>query len=304
MSAPTADSRRVLVTGATGLIGSRVVGPLVASGFEVHAVARDVPADAPGDVTWHAADLLDDAQRAGVVQRAGATHLLHLAWYAEHGRFWEAPQNVAWTAATVRLAQEFAAAGGRRAVVAGSCAEYEWGAAGVLAEDAVVRPATLYGTCKDATRRVAERLVPQLAWGRVFFLYGPGEHPARLVASIARAVVAGERAPLSAGTQRRDFLHVDDVAGAFAALVASDVTGPVNVGSGDAVSVLEIARAIAEAGGRPDLLDVGALKQRPGDPPQIVADVARLRDEVGWTPQIRLREGLAATVQWWRERSA
>jgi nucleoside-diphosphate-sugar epimerase len=304
VTAPAVGSGRVLVTGATGLIGSCVLGPLVAAGFDVHAVARSVPAGARGDVTWHAADLLDDGQRGGVVQRAAAMHLLHLAWYAEHGRFWEAPENVAWTAATVRLVQEFTAAGGRRAVVAGSCAEYEWGAAGVLAEDCPLRPATLYGTCKDATRRVAERLVPELAWGRVFFLYGPGEHQARLVASIARAVVAGDRAPLSAGTQRRDFLHVDDVAGAFAALVSSDVTGAVNIGSGVAISVLEVAQAIAEAGGRPDLLDVGALEQRPGDPVEIVADVGRLRDEVGWTPRVGLREGLAATVRWWREQSA
>jgi nucleoside-diphosphate-sugar epimerase len=291
----------VLVTGATGFIGRRVLGPLQERGFDVHAVARTVPNDPQNGVTWLAADLLDDAQRRGVVQRAGATHLLHLAWYAEHGRFWEAAENVAWTAATLRLAQEFAAAGGRRAVMAGTCAEYAWGSGGMLAENATaLEPATLYGACKDATRRIVARLVPELAWGRVFFLYGPGERRGRLVAAVARALVAGERAPTSAGGQRRDFLHADDVADAFAALVASDVTGAVNVGSGAPVAVADVVRTIAACAGRPELLDVGALPQRAGEPEEIVADVRRLRDEVGWAPRIGLAEGLASTVDWWR----
>ncbi len=72
----------------------------------------------------------------------------------------------------------------------------------------------------------APELAIELAWGRVFFLYGPGEAPGRLVASVARALLAGERAATGDGTQIRDFLHVDDVAGAFAALLDSDVTGP------------------------------------------------------------------------------
>lgn len=299
--AATPVPARVLVTGASGLIGRRVLARLQERGFEVVAVARRIPQDRPPPITWLAADLLDDDARRLVLERAGATHLLHLAWYAEHGRFWEAPENVAWTAATVRLVQEFSAAGGQRAVLAGSCAEYAWGGSAPLHETgSAVEPATLYGICKDATRRVVEHVMPDSAWGRIFFLYGPGEHPDRLVASVARSLVAGQRAPTSTGEQLRDFLHVDDVASAFAALVASDVTGAVNVGSGRAVTVKRIVQSIAEVSGRPELLDIGAFPARPGDPGEIVADVCRLRDEVGWRPQIELEAGLAATVEWWR----
>ncbi|MEA2139827.1 MAG: UDP-glucose 4-epimerase, partial [Solirubrobacteraceae bacterium] len=119
-------------------------------------------------------------------------------------------------------------------------------------------------------------------------------------ASVARALAAGERAPTSAGLQRRDFLHVDDVAAAFAAIVASGATGAVNVGSGEAVTVRSIAEQLAAAAGRPELLDVGALPDRPGDPPEIAADVARLRDEVGFAPSWSLADGLAETLGWWR----
>jgi nucleoside-diphosphate-sugar epimerase len=303
--------RRVLVSGASGLIGSRALAPLRERGFDVHAVARRPPAGDSEGVSWHRADLLDASERRAVVAAVGASHLLHLAWYAEPGAFWTATENAAWTSATIALAEEFAAAGGRRAVMAGTCAEYDWTATSgaarhALREDAPRAPATLYGVCKDATRRVVASLAEPLglatAWGRIFFLYGPGEDERRLVASVARGLVAGERVATSAGTQVRDFLHVDDVAGAFAALVDSDVTGPVNVASGNGVTVRDVVETLARLTGRADLLDAGALPMRPGDPESLVADVGRLRDEVGWTPRVGLEDGLRETVDWWRGR--
>lgn len=309
--------RRVLVTGASGFIGSRVLEPLLRRGFEVHAVARRPPVASgageaagetsmPGGVNWHAADLLDGLQRRALVSEVGASHLLHLAWFAEPGAFWEARENAPWVAATVGLVDEFAAAGGSRAVLAGTCAEYDWTAPQPLREDAALAPATYYGVCKDATRRVVEGLGAtsglSLAWARIFFLYGPGEDERRLVASVARALLSGERAATGAGTQLRDFLHVDDVASAFAAITEADVRGPVNIGAGEGATVGEVVALVARAAGRPDLLDVGALSPRLGDPAALVADVARLREEVGFVPAIGLEEGLAATVAWWCER--
>jgi nucleoside-diphosphate-sugar epimerase len=298
-------SRRVIVTGASGFVGRRALAPLVERGFEVHAVTRGAgaPAATVDGVTWHAADLLDAGRRRALVGALRASHLLHLAWYAEPGAFWAARENAPWVAATIGLVDEFAAAGGARATLAGTCAEYDWAAPQPLAEDAPLAPATYYGACKDATRRVVEGLAARarlsFAWGRIFFLYGPGEDERRLVASVARALVAGERAATSAGLQRRDFLHVDDVAGAFAAILDSGVEGAVNVASGEPVTVRSIAQRLAEEAGRPDLLDVGALPDRPDDPPEIAADVARLRDEVGFTPGRTLAAGLADTVRWW-----
>jgi nucleoside-diphosphate-sugar epimerase len=306
----TGARRRVLVTGASGFVGRRAIAPLLARGFEVHAVGRSVPAGAGAGgegAIWHAADLLDAAARRTLVARVGASHLLHLAWYAEPGVVWAARENASWVAATIGLVDEFAAAGGVRATLAGTCAEYGWGAPQPLREDAPLAPATYYGACKDATRRVVEGLTEiagvSLAWGRIFFLYGPCEDPRRLVASVARALAAGKRAPTSAGTQRRDFLHVDDVAGAFAAILDCDVRGPVNVASGEAVTVRSIVEALAGAAGRPELLDVGALPNRPGDPAEIAADIGRLRDDVGFAPRWSLADGLVDTMCWWAARA-
>jgi nucleoside-diphosphate-sugar epimerase len=209
--------------------------------------------------------------------------------------------NLDWVGATLRLLRAFAEAGGRRAVLAGSCAEYAWGEAGPLREDASpLRPATLYGACKHATRLAAEGYAAQealsLAWGRIFFSFGPGEAPGRLIPAVAGALLHGEVAPVTTGEQVRDFLAVEELADAFAALLDSGVEGPVNLASGEGVSVRDVVAAVGRAAGREDLIRYGALPTRPGDPPEIVADVGRLRDEVGWAARESLEAGIERAV--------
>jgi nucleoside-diphosphate-sugar epimerase len=281
----------MLVTGATGLIGRRVLAPLVAAGHEVHAVARSA-GESPG-VAWHEADLLASPD---VVRQVDPEILVHLAWYAEHGKFWTAPVNVEWVEASLALLRAFR---GRRVVAAGTCAEYDWNAGEETLNElsSPLRPATLYGAAKHGLNTVASQMDDfELAWGRVFFLYGPDEAPGRLFAAVARSVLAGEPARTTPGTQIRDFLHADDVAAAFAALADSDVTGPVNIASGDPVALRDVVQMIGEAAGHPELIELGALPQRPGEPERLVADVARLRDEVGFAPAYSLREGIERAV--------
>lgn len=294
---------RVLITGATGFVGAGALRPLVEAGHEVHAVGRHRGPELPG-VTWHEADLLCGSQ---VVDDVRPELLMHLAWYAEHGKFWSSPENVRWVEASLALLRAFVEAGGRRAVTVGTCAEYEWSGEGDLNERrSPLRPATLYGVSKDALRRVGAAFASEssfeLAWARLFFLYGPGEASTRLVPSVILPLLEGKRAETTIGSQVRDFMHVEDAARALVALAESDVTGPINIASGDGVPVAEVVDVIGALTERPDLLDRGARPMPAGEPPRIVADVGRLEREVGFKPGISLSAGLRSTVEWWRGR--
>jgi len=296
--------KRVLVTGASGWIGTNTLRPLLMRGYEVHAVSRRDPG--LEGVEHHKADLLNEADVRELVSSIKPTHLLHLAWYAEHQKFWTSVENLHWLRASVLFIEELARSGGQRMVVAGTCAEYDW-QDGVCSEsNTACAPVTLYGAAKLALYEVAKSYCTQIgmswAWGRIFFLYGPAEPAERLVAAVARALLRGEPVKTTSGRQRRDYLHVADAGDAFAALLESDVSGPVNIASGVPVRVRDIVEAIAGVVGRRDLLEIGGLADRPGDPPLIVATTDRLRHEVGWSQRIGLEDGLRSTVEWWRQR--
>ncbi len=253
----------------------------------------------------HHVDLFDGEARAALVADLAADRLIHLAWYLEPGQVWSSLENIRWVEASLGLVQEFVTAGGRRAVLAGSFSEYGPGAGRCVAETAPLVPSNLYGASKSALGQVALAAADvwgiEVAWARIFSAYGPGEHPKRLVASVVENLLAGREAPCSHGRQIRDYLSTMDIADALVAVLDSDLRGPVNVGSGEGVTLRSLVETAGEIVGRPDLLRFGEVVPPPDDPPCLVADVARLRDEVGWSPRFSLLKGLEQTVDWWRE---
>lgn len=270
----------------------------------MHAIGRYPPQAGSSSVIWHAADLLAPRVVSRLVQEVRPTHLLHLAWYTVPKKYWSAPENLEWVAASLLLAREFARQGGRRAVFAGTCAEYEWSGERYSEYGTPCRPASFFGLCKHGLYTLVDRFATEAgfshAWARIFFLYGPYEHPARLVAAVTRSLLAGGRAPCSPGLHSRDFLHVEDAARALVALLKSEVTGPVNIASGQPVAIREIAVKVGDILGYRDRLDFGALPPPSGEPLVMYADVTRLTREVGWKPGYTLDSGLRHTVEWWR----
>lgn len=301
--------KRVLVTGAGGFIGRQSLRKLVDEDYEVHAVhANSMPLlDLPTTIQWHRANLLARNSIPALLEKVRPTHLLHFGWYAEPGKYLESQRNADWVRASIQLMSEFAVHGGQRFVAAGTCFEYD-GRYGYCQEELTpLSPASLYGHCKSALRSIfqaqAANLDIQFAWGRIFFLYGPHEHPNRLVSSVIRSLIRGEEAKCSPGTQIRDFMHVEDVAAGFNALLSSDVSAAVNICTGQAVTIRDVVSSVAEQMDSSHLLELGALPMRANEPELLVGNSTRLNKEVGFTPKYSLESGLADAIEWWRSQS-
>ena len=280
--------KRVLITGGTGFIGRHALPYLEARGFEVHAPDH------------HAVNLLDEAAQKALLDSVRPTHLLHLAWDVTPGKYWTSLSNIDWVRASLSLFRHFATAGGQRWVGAGTCAEYDWSCGPVLCENQTpLKPASLYGASKLSVGLLQEHMARELgvsfAWGRIFYMYGPHEAAARLVPSLISSLLAGQPAVCRQAHLLRDMLHVDDVARAFVEVLDSNVSGPVNIGSGQPVGLGKVAEVIAEACGRPELLELGDGRFPSSDPLEITADISKLRS-IGFTPRYGLEEGIRQTV--------
>ncbi len=267
---------KILLTGATGFIGSHVAQAL--AGHEIVTLGRD---------------LLDPCFR---LPASRFDVCVHLAWYVEPGKYLESPLNKDWVEASLRLARNVNC---RRLVVTGTCFEYTMSAKR-LSEYSSTVPDTLYAQSKLALLRKLEALELSPAWLRIFYQYGPREDSRRLVPHIINSVLRGEPALLTPGEQVRDFLHIEDVASAIATVATGNLTGAVNIGSGVGVTVREIAETIGDITGRRDLIRLGAKPYSSTDPMHVVADNAKLR-ATGWKPRYDLTTGLRHTVNWWKE---
>lgn len=295
--------KKILITGATGFIGRHVVSSLLYQNFEVHVVANQRSLSSEG-VYIHHKDLLNENDIVTLIDQVKPSHLLHLAWYATPGKFWNSEMNLNWVRSSLKLIQEFVNNGGQRLVVAGTCAEYDWNQGHCDETTTDLKPHSLYGSSKAALYRLLEAYAKQVhlnyAWGRIFFLYGPYEYKERLVPSVILKLLNKEEAPCSHGNQIRDFMHVEDVAEAFVALINSQVQGAINIASGQNVSLKKVINFISHQLDATDKIKYGAINT-PLDPPLITANAQKLFNEVNWSPKYTLEEGLIHTIEWWKK---
>ncbi len=293
-----------MITGASGFIGRHTLPLLKKKGYEVYAISSQRGSGSVDGVHWIQWDLLGNGSINELLLQCRPTHLLHFAWEATPGKFWRSIDNLKWLKSSIDLIEAFALQGGQRAVFAGTCAEYDW--SGVHFQENTTRciPQNLYGSSKLALSLIVDPLAKQMgfsqAWGRIFYLYGPHESPQRFVSSVIGGLLQRKKIPCSHGGQIRDFLHVQDVADAFVALLDSTIEGTLNIASGVGVALREIISHITNQLGGEDLIEFGALAAPKNDPPVLVATTDRLKSELGWVPYFTLEEGLKDAISWWK----
>ena len=286
---------KILITGATGFIGRHVLKNLLQEPAEIHTISRHpIPQSAPHH-THHILDLTDHAATNAALGKIRPTHLLHLAWDVTHGKFWTSPTNLDWVAASLKLYRAFAANGGQRLAITGTFAEYDWSHESLNESQTPCAPATLYGQSKHALHTLLATAAKQdnisLAWPRLFMLYGPQENPARFIPSIARALLAGRPATVQNGAAIRDFLYITDVARALTTTLLSSHEGPINIASGEPISLSDVAIQLAHLTGHPNLLSIDE-----GTENKLTASTICLSN-LGFKPKYSLSNGLAEFVE-------
>ena len=295
---------RVLITGATGFIGRHVLHHLTRNGMTPIALSSSVRPERDDGVETVHADLSDEEQTRAAVRDAEASHLIHLAWQGVQAGLWSSPHNLHWVQRSMVLIDAFVEAGGHRMVVSGSCGEYDWSAGLCQEEVTQLRPSTIYGKCKNALHQLAsaycETRSVSLAWGRAFFVYGPGEHPSRLTSSVVESLASGEPALCSHGNQLRDYIHVDDLAEGYVTLLRSNCEGAYNLATGEAIRVRDLIYGLADALDARDLVRLGARQAAAHEPPLIFADMTKTNRDLDWRPKFSLEEGCRDVVSQFR----
>jgi len=270
--------KTVLLTGATGFVGSQIfkelsklkvqVVPVVRSGKESTflGLSNVIRIVSTPDIFQECADWWAE-------QCNDIDVVIHAAWYAEPGKYLQSSKNMDCLIGSLNLAKGATNAGVKRFVGVGTCFEYDL-SAGVLSKDTPLNPLTPYAGAKAALYMGLSRWLPEqsveFAWCRLFYLYGEGEDERRLVPYLHKQLAKGEVVELTSGKQIRDFLDVFEAGRIIAEIALGEQCGVINVCSGVPITVRQLAEQIADNYGRRDLLKFGARPDNLVDPPCVL----------------------------------
>jgi nucleoside-diphosphate-sugar epimerase len=292
---------KAIVTGASGFVGKSLLPKLACAGFAVTAItSRAISNHLSNDAMWLQADLFDREQMKQIFDSVKPDLLIHLAWDTEPGKFWSSVVNFEWCRVTATILELFKNAGGKKVVMAGTCAEYDW-SYGYLTEDVTPAvPKTIYGQCKNITRQYTQLFCAQnkieYVWARIFFPYGPGENSKKLIPLVVSALEKREEVRCTHAQQYRDYLHIDDVASAFCHLAnTADASGVFNIASGIPLKLESLVQACAQPFNYAPLLKFGAIDVAADDPMMLVGDIRKLK-QLGWQPAVSLEDGLRTYI--------
>lgn len=303
---------RCLVTGATGHIGSHLVRHLLGQNIEVMALVRPAATNLwrIDDVSNRLHIIKEDLSSIDncfkEIKEFSPEIIIHLAWYGVGSRYrYDVEQINKNLYGSIKLLQLAHDCGCRRWICLGSQAEYGT-RNGILKEELPAQPVTVYGSVKLCTYILANVLCKdwniELVWLRLLASYGPMDDAEHLIPFVILHLLRGEKPALTLGEQRWDYLYVTDIADAiFKATMTPQAQGVFNLGSGKVYTVRGVAEHIR------DLIDprlpigFGDVPYRPDQIMHLQADISRLKQATGWSPQVSLSEGLASTVAWFKE---
>jgi dTDP-6-deoxy-L-talose 4-dehydrogenase (NAD+) len=271
---------RIAITGATGFVGRHVLQELQARDLDVIVVSRtaDHAPTSARDVNYLVMDIFGDDDAYTKMGKPDV--LIHLAWsglpnyQSAHHLGSELPAQIEFLSSCVR-------SGLKRLVVTGTCFEYGL-IAGKLSEDMATQPCTQYGAAKDLLRRKLEELRQELnfelAWLRLFYLFGEGQSEKSLYTLFHEAVRHGEPTfDMSGGEQLRDFLPIEEAARLIVDIALLDGnTGIVNICSGVPITVRALVQRWIDASGTSIAMRLGLIPYSEIEPMAFWGDRGKL----------------------------
>jgi nucleoside-diphosphate-sugar epimerase len=299
---PDLAGRRVLVTGATGFIGGHVVEMLDRAGAEIHATARnDNPSTSLATpVTWHRVDLTDGAATDDLLGEIAPEHLIHLASLVKGARDPDLllPMFAANCATTVNLLEAARRQRVRRVQLAGSLEEPDRPGQLATSPYALSKAAAhMYGDYYQAATDV------EVINLQIFMVYGPAQIDERkLVPYVIRCLQAGRVPELSSGGREVDWVYVGDVAEGIVrcCLIDRVPTQPVPLGTGMLTTIRQVVEALVAISENDVEPQFGSMADRSNEVVRS-ADVALVRDQLGWAPSTTVADGLKMTYDWYLE---
>jgi UDP-glucose 4-epimerase len=307
--------RRVLVTGGTGFIGSHLTGALVDLGADVHVLTSTVSSVYPhrltglrSSITLHEGNLTDRTAMRALIRNARPDLVFHLAAYTHVGKSWHRIDECIQSniQGTVNLLEALDGSGYERFVNTGTSEIY--GAIDVpFHEDDRPAPVSPYAVSKHAAeeycRLAADGRGQPIVRVRPFNAYGPGQSPDRVIPEVIVRGLRREPLKMTTGKQTREFNYVTDLVEGFLLLgVVPGIEGQLfNLGNGEEVTIADLVHTVLDVMGNPVEAELGALPDRPIEIWRMFCDSARAREVLRWGPQHSLRDGLRATVDWYRQ---
>jgi UDP-glucose 4-epimerase len=302
----------VLVTGATGFLGSHLTSRLLEEGADVHALTSTVSAVYPQRllpvrerITLHEGSLADRSAMDALAEQVRPRLIFHLGAYTHVGKSWQRVDECVQVnvQGTVNLLQALARFGFDKFVYTGTSEIY--GDVDVpFREDGPVNPISPYSVSKYAGERYCRMFHQGKGWPlvmvRPFNAYGPAQSPDRIIPEIIVRALKGQPLLMTQGKQTREFNFASDLAAGFLAAGLHGRPGRLyNLGCGEEVSMRDLAATVLKLMNDPVEAQFGALPDRPTEIWRMYADSSRARTELGWSPQVGLAEGLQRTISWY-----
>ncbi len=295
--------KKLIITGGTGFIGKNLIPYAAKYDTEIFVLTNknDFYSEYK-NITYIKCDLLNDDDVKKTLKLLKATHLLHIAWSMAPSNY-NLPENFNWLKSSMLLLEEFQKNKGERVVIVGSCFEYNWDYGCCREDYTPISHNTLYGSSKNILREYAFSFCSyhgmEIAWPRLFFLFGPFEQPQRLIPHIITSLLKEQNATIINGEIYRDYMYIKDSTKALSNLIFSDFSGVINISTGMPIKLGDFGKLAARIIGRPDLLKIESpkiIKDR-----IVYADVKKLHDRFLFVPSYDIETGLQETIKWWKD---